>query len=470
MPKPDDPRAGWQRLSRDECSEDVRPMTNTIESSPIQASAFPPSQPNSNMNTSKHYAALIGIDWADKSHAIALRDTASGNLEETSLDSNPNAVSTWINELRDRYQGQDIAICVELSRGALVSQLASFEFIHLYPLNPVTSAFFRKAFTPSGAKDDPSDALRHLGILEHHMDQLNRWQPSSPIDQRLLLLCENRRKLVTLQVDLRNKITSALKDYFPQALDYVGDDVAAPMGCAFILKWGDLASLKRAQPETIRKFYYTHGSRSKKRIENRLKSIKEAEPVSDDPALVEPSRFYVQVLAKQLQALCASIKAAETMLEETFQEHPDASLWQSLPGAGAVIAPRLAIAWGSDRRRFTSVQEMQTYSGIAPVRSASGKRETIFRRNHHPRFLHQSFWEHAKLSALHCEWAKAYVERQVTKGKRRSSAYRSLAFKWQRIMYAMWASGKPYDEAYYQWALGKSGSPLAKPEEEKAVA
>ncbi len=421
------------------------------------------------MNTSIHYAALIGIDWADKSHAIALRDTASGNLEESTLHNDPAAIAQWVNELKDRYQGRDIAICVQLSRGALVSQLAAFDFIHLYPLNPMMSAFFRKAFTPSGAKDDPSDARRHLSILEHHIDQLKRWQPSSPIDQRLLLFCENRRKLVTLQVDLRNKITSALKDYFPQALDYVGDDVAAPMGCAFLLKWGDLTSLKRAKPETIRKFYYTHGSRSKARIEKRLKSIKQAQPVSEDPALVEPSRFYVQALAKQLQALCASIKAAESTLEETFQEHPDASLWQSLPGAGAVLAPRLAIAWGSDRKRFTSAQDMQTYSGIAPVRSASGERESTFRRNHRPRFLHQSFWEHAKQSALHCEWAKVYVEGQVAKGKRRSSAYRGLAFKWQRIMYAMWESGKPYDEAYFQWALRKSDSPLAKPEEKAAA-
>ena len=191
--------------------------------------------------------------------------------------------------------------------------------------------------------------------------------------------------------------------------------------------------------------------------------------MSSEPSLVKPSRLYVQALAKQLQALCASIKAAEAALEEAFQDHPDALLWQSLPGAGAVLAPRLAIAWGSNRERFTSAQDMQTYSGVAPVRSASGKRETIFRRNNRPRFLHQTFWEQAKLSAIHCEWAMEYVEGQVAKGKRRSSAYRSLAFKWQRIMYAMWKSRKPYDESYYQKALSKSGSPLAKPEE-KAVA
>ena len=421
------------------------------------------------MKSYENYAALIGIDWADKSHAIALRDTASKKLEETILDSNPSAIAQWAHKLRERYQGQDIAICVELSRGALVSQLSQFEFIHLYPLNPVTSAFFRKAFTPSGAKDDPSDAQRHLRILEHHMEQLTRWQSSSPTDQRLALLCENRRKLVTLQVDVRNKITSALKDYFPQALEYVGDDVAAPMGCAFLLKWGDLASIKRAKPETIRNFYYIQGSRSKKRIEEPLESIKRAVAVSSEPSLVKPSRLYVQALAKQLQALCASIKAAEAALEEAFQDHPDALLWQSLPGAGAVLAPRLAIAWGSNRERFTSAQDMQTYSGVAPVRSASGKRETIFRRNNRPRFLHQTFWEQAKLSAIHCEWAMEYVEGQVAKGKRRSSAYRSLAFKWQRIMYAMWKSRKPYDESYYQKALSKSGSPLAKPEEKAAA-
>ena len=37
------------------------------------------------------------------------------------------------------------------------------------------------------------------------------------------LLCEQRRKLVQHRVAVTNRLTSVLKQYFPQALDWVGD-------------------------------------------------------------------------------------------------------------------------------------------------------------------------------------------------------------------------------------------------------
>jgi hypothetical protein len=129
------------------------------------------------MNTpasSLPYAAFVGIDWASSEHALALYDPSTNIIEDSILSSSPNAIDQWAQDLQDRFHGQPVALCVELGRGALIEQLASFAFIDIYPLNPVTSARFRKAFTPSGAKDDPSDARRHLAILRQHRDQLRR--------------------------------------------------------------------------------------------------------------------------------------------------------------------------------------------------------------------------------------------------------------------------------------------------------
>ncbi len=41
------------------------------------------------------------------------------------------------------------------------------------------------------------------------------------------------------------------------------------------------------------------------------------------------------------------------------------------------------------------------------------------------------------------------------------SALRSLAFKWQRIMFVCWRDRGPYDEATYLAALTRRGSPPA---------
>lgn len=414
------------------------------------------------------FAALIGIDWATQSHSIALHDLASDRIEDDTVSSDPAAIQAWVGKLQKRFPDKNIALCVELSRGALISQLAQFPFLHIYPLNPLTSSGFRKAFRPSGAKDDRTDARLHLTILTHHRNQLLQWSQLDPEDQSLLLLCENRRKMINVQVDLRNRLASVLQGYYPQALTLAGADLASPLACAFLLKWPDLRSLKRAKRETIRKFYYGHGCRRGDLIEQRLDAIAQAQPVTEDSSLLEPEILYMQGLVAQLEALRRGLVTIEAATSDAFEAHPDATIWKSFPGAGAVLAPRLAAAWTSDRNRFEAAQDMQIFSGTAPVRKASGKIETVHRRFHRPRFLHQSFWEHAKNSTLYCQWAKTYIEDQVARGKKKSSAYRSLAFKWQRIMFACWRDRTPYDEGTYQAALQRSGSPYHQQGEEAA--
>jgi hypothetical protein len=47
------------------------------------------------------------------------------------------------------------------------------------------------------------------------------------------------------------------------------------------------------------------------------------------------------------------------------------------------------------------------------------------------------------------------------KGVDHHPAVRALAFKWVRIMFRCWQDRTPYDEARYQQALKRQGSPLA---------
>jgi len=79
-------------------------------------------------------------------------------------------------------------------------------------------------------------------------------------------------------------------------------------------------------------------------------------------------------------------------------EHPDFFIFESLPGAGAVMAPRLLAAFGSQRDRGS---------------------------DHH-------------------------------------AAVRALAFKWIRIVFRCWKDRVAYDESKYLAALAKRGSPLDK--------
>ena len=128
-------------------------------------------------DTMNQYAACLGIDWADKKHDLCLLDTATGKKTKLVLPHTPQAIAEYFTNLRARYPGQQIAVGLEQSRGPLLFALLQFDFLVIYTINPTTLAKYRQAFTPSRAKDDPTDAEYAAELLMQHSDRLKCWHP-----------------------------------------------------------------------------------------------------------------------------------------------------------------------------------------------------------------------------------------------------------------------------------------------------
>jgi transposase len=169
--------------------------------------------------TPDDFAALIGIDWADRKHDICEQPAGNKPRSLCVISSQPQAIHAWATDLKKRYPNQLIAVCCELTKGPLVFALSKYNHLVLFPINPSTVAKVRKAFVHSGAKDDPSDAHIQTDILSRHMDKLRAPLPESAAVRALAQLTEYRRTLVQNRVDLSNRITALLKNYFPQVLD-----------------------------------------------------------------------------------------------------------------------------------------------------------------------------------------------------------------------------------------------------------
>ncbi len=107
----------------------------------------------------------------------------------------PEAIRTWACTLRHRLGGQPIAVCLEWTKGPLVSALRAHDFLVLFPVNALTVATYRGAFTPSRAKDDPSDAEIQLELLLKHRDTFQMLTPSSATMRTLDQLVEFRRRI-----------------------------------------------------------------------------------------------------------------------------------------------------------------------------------------------------------------------------------------------------------------------------------
>src|SRR5262249_5835675 len=116
----------------------------------------------------------------------------------------------------------------------------------------------------------------------------------------------------------------------------------------------------------------------------------------------------------------------------------------------------------SQRDRYSCADELQTYSGIAPVTARSGKRKWVHFRWACPKFVRHSFHELAGHSITQSVWARAYYQQQRDRGNDHQAAVRALAFQWIRIVFRCWKDRVAYDESRYLLALAKRGSPLGK--------
>ena len=408
------------------------------------------------------YAALIGIDWADQQHDYCLGVVGRDPVEIGVIASRPEDVAAWINQLRKRFNGQRVAICLESSKGGLMHQLMAVEFIDLYPINPQAFAHFRKAFAVSGAKDDPIDAQLMWEYLLKHRDRLRVWNPEDVDTRMLALLVEDRRKMLDLRTKLSNKLTATLKGYFPQALELIGTKVAGTMACDFLQRWTSLGAIKKCRDHTIQEFYTQHQVRDRTKIEARIALVRDSVPLVEDAAIVETSALKAKSLSRQIACLNEDIDEYEQFIAALFETHPERDLFEALPGAGPALAPRLLVAMGTDRERFASGDEVATFSGIAPVTERSGQHTWVHWRLACSKFLRQSFHEFANMSRHQSPWAKAYYEAQRARGKSHHAAVRALAFKWIRIIYRCWKQREVYDEEKYIASLKKRNSPLVK--------
>ena len=413
------------------------------------------------MINSTDFAATIGLDWADKKHDLWLRPTDGCKAEHLRLEQTPEALHEWVAKMRQRFANRKIALAIETSRGPVISALMAYDFIVLFPVNPKGLKSYRDAFALSGAKDDRTDAQLLEEFVRWHPEKLRALEPDTELTRKLAGLVQNRRRLVDERTRLVNQIHATLKTYYPMAETLLEGQMNTPMAADFLVRWPDLEAVQKAKPELIRSFFYQHNSRSAKKTEERLAAVQKAKALTTDAAIIMPARQLVLALAGMLRPLHQAIGRLDQEIAQAMDQHPDAPIFRSFPGAGPALAPRLLVAFGTNRDRFESSTDVAEFYGIAPVVVQSGNSKTVHFRYRCPKFGRQTFHENASCALKKEPWAKCYYDQQKEANKaKHHQACRALAYKLVRIYFACWKQRQRYEPKRYLLALEKHASPL----------
>jgi len=398
----------------------------------------------------------VGVDWGDREHHVCVKDAEGRELSHFKISQSQEGLEELVGRLRSF--GCIRGVAVETPHGLLIQKLLEAG-IPVYPINPKLSKAWRSGESVSEAKSDAADSEALAEGLRQRHDKLRRLEPDDPLTRELAILCKDECELIARRTELVNRLTSTLKLYHPEAREWFSD-WTAPTAWQFLLSFPTPEALRRAGRQKLIGFLKTHRIGLSPVWRQRVDRHGESSGWPSDEATVRAKRLLAVALAKELITLQAALQQYRQAIEALFPQHPDASLFRSLPRSGKKLAPRLLSCFGSNRDRFDSVEGPLALSGSVPVTRKSGKHIGVCFRWACQKDFRNAITLYALQSINEVAWARTCYDRCRKRGLDHYRALRDLASKWIKIIFRMWKDRRPYDERIILASLIRHGSPI----------
>ena len=404
----------------------------------------------------KSEACFVGVDWGGSEHLVAIYRPSTGQNQVFKVPHTAEGLKLLVEKLRAAAPVAGVAVegRPELLMCALMQAACC-----VYSINPKLSAAWREAQSVAGVKSDAGDAARLAHQLSVHYRGLRPERVESDQIQVLARLCEDEQGLIKRRTALVQELEAVLKQYYPAGLACF-EDWTSPTAWDFVLAYPTPGRLATASKAKLCRFLAAHRIGMSPLWQRRVEHRAEAAQWPCIGPAESACALRAQCLARELKAVAINLRSYRKEIEALFEQHPDAGLFTSLPGAGPKLAPRLLAMMGEDRQRYEDAGGVQGLSGVAPVTVTSGNmRKVRFRRACKKRWR-DTLYLFARTSQFRCAWARAFYLQCRERGDRDPTALRKLGYKWLKILFRMWQEKKPYDDIRYLQSLKKHGSPL----------
>jgi len=340
-----------------------------------------------------------------------------------------------------------LAIAVESGQGLVIEQLLLIPTA-IYVVPAKTAAAYRTRKASSGTKTNRLDAWFLACALRSDGYNWRSFQIPDELTQKLRLLCRDQVELIRQRVALIIQLQATLREYYPAALEAF-DDWTAAHAWAFIERFPDPEALATSGKRKWENFLHSHRLTRPKTYQHRMEIFARAGALAANPAVTAAKAMLAKSLCEILQVLQHQLDAYDVEIETLFNQHPDHDLFNSLPGAGSKLAPRLLSELGTDRNLSTTANALQCYAGTAPVSYQSGQIHKVQTRRACNKHLRTAVHLWAGLAAQHCPWSKVYYQNMRKCGKSHACALRNLGQRWLKILWKMWQPRHPYDAAFH---------------------
>jgi transposase len=402
---------------------------------------------------------FLGNDWAEAHHDIELVDESGRRLARRRLAEGVEGVAALHALIADHLdqdaEADQVIVGIETDRGPWVQALIAAGYT-VYAINPRQVARYRERHGTAGAKSDPGDAhvLAELVRLDraHHRPVAG----DSALAEHVKVLTRTHQSLIWSRQRQTNALRSMLREFYPAALAAFGEELASREAMAILAIAPAPEAARRLSLSKIAAALRRAGrQRGIDASAERIQAALRAPQLEAQPGVVSAYAAAVRSLVAVIDALVTQIEALQAEVEAGFGRHPDAEIYLSQPGLGAILGARVLAEFGDDPTRYADAKGRKNYSGMAPITRASGTRRTVLARPARNRRLADALYWQAFAALTASPGARAYYDAQRARGATHHQALRALANRLVGILHGCLRHHSRYDEAT-AWHIDRS--------------
>ncbi len=391
---------------------------------------------------------FVGDDWAEEHHDVEVMDAGGRVLAKRRL---PEGVAGMarLHELVGQQLGEDaedaeVVVGIETDRGPWVAALIAAGYV-VFPVNPLQASRYRERHGVSGAKSDPGDSHMLADMVRTDSHQLRPAAGDSPQAAAIKVVARTHKTLIWERTRQTQRLRHQLREYFPAALEAF-EDLDATDALELLGKAPDparAAKLTRAQVSAALKRARRRGITGKT---DAILAALRGEQLAQPPALTAAYAATVRSLIAVITAVSEQVKILQGQVEAHFGRHPDAEIYLSQPGLGAILGGRVLGEFGDDPHRYTDARARKNYAATSPITRASGKKKIVAARYIHNGRLIDALMAQAFAALNASPGARACYDDLRNRGIEHNDALRRLANRLVGILHGCLKTRTLYDE------------------------
>lgn len=372
---------------------------------------------------------FLGVDWAEQTHDICLIDERGKVLGRAKIGNSLEGLAHIHALVQEQGAApESVVVGIESDRGLIVNGLIVAGYL-VYAINPLSVNRYRDRHSVAGAKSDAADAKLLADLVRTDRDNHRPVAGDSAAVEVVKLLARAHEGLIQSRRRQVNQLRTVLQEFYPAALKAFSDDVGERDSVA-ILEVAPTPAKGRSltQARLVRILRKAGRQRYAEQRAAKIYADLQQPELERPPQLALAYGMIVSSSVKIIRQLNLQLDELETEVKRSFELHPSAEIYLSLPGFGLVVGARVLGEFGDDPERYEDAKARRAYSGVVPITVASGRNQHIvkarFARNRH---LVNALTRAAFCSLSGSPGCRAYYDALRSRGKTHQQALRALA-------------------------------------------